>query len=61
MTGSGELVEIQGTAENMTFSKGELQEMVEAGSIGIEEISIKQQKVLGNFWDEAGLSYKKPW
>jgi ribonuclease PH len=61
MTGRGELVEIQGTAENMTFSKDELQEMVEAGSIGIEEISIKQQKVLGNFWDEAGLSYKKPW
>ncbi len=61
MTGSGELVEIQGAAENMTFSKGELQEMIDAGCIGIEEISIKQREVLGDFFNEAGLSDKKSW
>lgn len=59
MTGSGELVEIQGAAENTTFSKDELQEMIDAGCIGIEEISIKQREVLGDFLNEAGLSHKK--
>jgi ribonuclease PH len=59
MTGSGNLVEIQGTAENMTFSKNELLEMIEAGTTGIGEISDKQREVLGNFWDEVDSSYKK--
>ena len=49
MTGNGKFVEIQGTAERMPFHKDDLQEMIEVGSIGIKEISLKQKEVLGDF------------
>ncbi len=38
MTGSGEFVEIQGTAEGQPFSQQELQEMLRLGELGISQL-----------------------
>jgi ribonuclease PH len=46
MTGSGELVEVQGTAEGKTFTPAQLQEMVDYGWRGIQMIIQKQNEVL---------------
>lgn len=43
MTGSGGLVEVQGTAEGRTFSRRELNRMVDAAWASIEEIKGQQQ------------------
>ena len=43
MTGSGRLVEVQATAEGAPFSREELDEMLELGSLGIDEISAAQR------------------
>ena len=47
MTGSGELVEIQGTAESKPFSEEELNEMLSLARKGIEKLITMQKKVLG--------------
>jgi ribonuclease PH len=43
MTGSGRLVEVQATAEGVPFSRDELDEMLELGAQGIDEISAAQR------------------
>jgi ribonuclease PH len=43
MTGSGRLVEVQATAEGAPFSRDELDEMLELGAQGIDEISAAQR------------------
>ena len=43
MTGSGRLVEVQATAEGAPFSRDELDELVELGAQGIDEISAAQR------------------
>jgi ribonuclease PH len=43
MTGSGRLVEVQATAEGAPFSREELDELVELGAQGIDEISTAQR------------------
>ena len=45
MTGSQEFVEVQGTAEEATFTRSQLDELIELASAGIDEI-IKNQKNL---------------
>ena len=47
MTASGELVEIQGTAENKPFGQSELNEMLSLARSGIEKLITIQKKVLG--------------
>jgi len=47
MTGSGEMVEIQGTAENKPFSEKELDDMLSLARSGIEKLITIQKKVLG--------------
>jgi len=47
MTASGELVEIQGTAENKPFGQSELNEMLSLARRGIEKLITIQKKVLG--------------
>ncbi|KXG11521.1 ribonuclease PH [Anoxybacillus rupiensis] len=47
MTGSGRFVEIQGTGEEATFSRAELQEMLEAAELGIRQLIEIQKNVLG--------------
>ncbi|SKA05672.1 non-canonical purine NTP pyrophosphatase, RdgB/HAM1 family/ribonuclease PH,TIGR01966 [Pilibacter termitis] len=46
MTGTGELVEIQGTAEGRTFSTNELNEMLSLATYGITSLHAHQQEVL---------------
>jgi ribonuclease PH len=46
MTGSGRFIEVQGTAEGMAFSRGELDELVALGQHGIEALIELQQKLL---------------
>lgn len=47
MTGSGEFVEIQGTAEGVSFSKSELDEMLALANKGILELIALQKEVMG--------------
>jgi ribonuclease PH len=43
MTGASRLVEVQATAEGVPFSRDELDEMLEVGALGIDEISAAQR------------------
>ena len=47
MTGSGRLVEIQGTAEGEAFTERELAQMLLLGKTGIKRLVAQQKKVLG--------------
>lgn len=47
MTGAGEYVEIQGTGEETTFSYNELENMLTAAKMGIEQLFEIQREALG--------------
>ena len=47
MTGDGGIVEVQGTAEGAPFSRTELDEMLEIGRAGIQELLRIQKAVIG--------------
>ncbi|HEX3795286.1 MAG TPA: ribonuclease PH [Acidimicrobiales bacterium] len=46
MTGAGRFVEVQGTAEGMAFSRGELDSLLGLAEHGIKDLSALQQSVL---------------
>ena len=46
MTGSGRFVEVQGTAERMSFSRGELDELLALAERGIKQLVTAQRAVL---------------
>ena len=46
MTGAGRFVEVQGTAEGMAFSRGELDSLLGLAESGIKELSARQAAVL---------------
>jgi len=46
MTESGKFIEVQGTAENQTFSKEELNQMLNLAEVGIQSLIQKQKEVL---------------
>ncbi|NIO11281.1 MAG: ribonuclease PH [Deltaproteobacteria bacterium] len=48
MTGSGKFVEVQGTAEQVPFSKARLDRMLEAAQKGIKELLQVQKKALAS-------------
>lgn len=48
MNSAGEFVEVQGTGEGATFSRAEMNELLELAKKGIEELMEVQQRVLGN-------------
>ncbi len=54
MTGKGEFVELQGTGEEHTFSREQLNQLLELAETGIERLIKKQKEVLGeaNRWIE---------
>lgn len=54
MTGSGEFVEIQGTGEEATFSRSQLNELLDLAELGIAEIIEKQNAVLGEVVERIG-------
>ena len=48
MTGSGQLVEVQGTAEGRPFERAQLDEMLNLAAKGISEIVVAQRAVLAD-------------
>lgn len=50
MTGSGNFVEIQGTAEGQAFSKAELDQLSVLAQKGCKELFIKQAEIVGGFF-----------
>ena len=47
MTGTGKLVEVQGTAEQGTFERTELDLLLDLATKGIAELTAAQEKALG--------------
>lgn len=54
MTGSGRFVEIQGTGEEATFSRDELNTLLDLGEKGISELIAIQKEVLGQLANLVG-------
>ena len=46
MTGSGQLVEVQGTAEGKVFSREELDSLIDLAAAGIEQVTDFQRQIL---------------
>jgi ribonuclease PH len=52
MTGSGQYVELQGTGEEATYSKSQLDQLLKLGEKGIKELIQKQQEALGEIAEQ---------
>lgn len=50
MTGSGRLIEVQGSGEEATFSREQLAALLDLGTLGIQAISRAQRAALGANW-----------
>jgi ribonuclease PH len=50
MTGSGKFIEVQGSGEEATFSRTQLEQLIELGEAGIKTITAAQRKCLGSGW-----------
>ena len=50
MTGSGQFVEVQGTAEQRSFSRDQLDRQLELATAGIAELTAIQREALGAKW-----------
>jgi ribonuclease PH len=50
MTGAGQFVEVQGTGEEATFNRNQLDRLLKLGKLGIDAITAKQKRALGTHW-----------
>lgn len=50
MTGAGQIVEVQGSGEEATFNRSQLDQLLELGRQGIEAITAAQKAALGAAW-----------
>ena len=50
MTGSGQFIELQGTGEEATFSRSQLDRLLKLGKLGIDAVTAKQRHALGATW-----------
>jgi ribonuclease PH len=50
MTGAGEFVEVQGSGEEATFSRAQLDRLLKLGKDGIDGVSARQKQSLGSHW-----------
>jgi ribonuclease PH len=50
MTGAGQFVEVQGTGEEATFSRSQLDRLLKLGKVGIDAVTKKQREALGAAW-----------
>jgi ribonuclease PH len=48
MSESGQFIEVQGTAEGVSFSRGELDSLLDLASVGIERLISAQKEALGS-------------
>jgi ribonuclease PH len=50
MTGAGQFIEVQGTGEETTFSRTQLDRLLKLGKLGVDAITAAQRKALGANW-----------
>jgi ribonuclease PH len=50
MTGAGQFIEVQGTGEEATFSRAQLDRLLKLGMLGIEAVTAAQRRALGPNW-----------
>ncbi len=50
MTGAGAYVEVQGSGEEATFSRAQLDQLLKLGKVGIDAITERQRRALGANW-----------
>jgi ribonuclease PH len=50
MTGAGQFIEVQGSGEEATFSRGQLDRLLKLGKVGVDAITLAQRKTLGASW-----------
>ena len=50
MTGSGQFIEVQGTGEETTYTRKQLDALLSLGEAGIRDITKSQKKALGGSW-----------
>jgi ribonuclease PH len=48
MNGAGEFIEVQGTGEEATFSRGQLDALLEFGRLGIQQLLDAQNRALAD-------------
>ena len=56
-TGSGNMVEVQGTGEHGTFNRDELNALLDLAEAATDELMAKQREVLGATADKVGKEY----
>jgi ribonuclease PH len=54
MTGDGRFIEVQGTGEEATFTRAQLDRLLQLGQHGIAQITTTQKKSLGSAWPFLG-------
>jgi ribonuclease PH len=54
MTGSGRFIEVQGTGEGTTFTRDDLDVLLDLGTAGITRITKAQRQALGRAWPFSG-------
>jgi ribonuclease PH len=50
MTGSGRFIEVQGSGEEATFGRDQLNRLLDLGQLGIAAVTAKQRETLGPLW-----------
>jgi ribonuclease PH len=50
MTGAGQFVEVQGSGEEATFSRSQLDRLLQLGKLGIDAVTARQRLALGVNW-----------
>jgi ribonuclease PH len=50
MTGSGKFIEVQGSGEEATFTRKQLDRLIDLGESGVQAITAAQKKSLGSSW-----------
>ena len=53
MTGAGQFIEVQGTGEEATFSRAQLDRLLKLGELGIQAITRIQKQSLGRQWPKS--------
>ncbi len=50
MTGAGQFIEVQGTGEESTYTRSQLNALIDLAAKGIEDVTAAQKMVLGELW-----------
>ena len=57
-TGNGNLVEVQGTGEHGTFTRTELNELLDLAEAATDELIARQKEALGSLANKVGATYE---